>query len=358
MTLRWILTRLLVLTLPLAACDDGGTATEQGAERPHFNLADLPLPKLSDYGFFVGRMADEQPAAGVVPYTVIAPLWADHAGKGRFILLPEGTAADTTEPDQWALPVGSIVIKSFSDSGDLRDPEGSRRLIETRLLIHTANGWTGHTYLWDDAQTEAVRHVPGRQLERTFLDEAGVEQTRPYIVPNTNQCKNCHEIDDTVRTLGLSTRQMSAEQQEKLMAAGVLATAAPAVEPLVAPFGDGPLDRRARSYLDANCSHCHRPGGGGGTSGLTLLATETHPAAFGICKSPVAAGPGAGDRHHDINPGHPEASIMIYRMSSTDPEIKMPEIPNLLVDEAGVALLTAWIAGMTPAGCDRDEANP
>lgn len=347
----------------LAGCDDGGTAaaTDTGVadtgvadagQRPVINLADLPLPKLSDYGFFQGRLADERPAPGVVPYTVIAPLWADHAEKGRFIFLPEGTVMDTTDPDHWALPVGSIVIKSFSDSADLRDLEGTRRLIETRLLIHEDDGWTGHTYLWDAEQTEATRFVPGRHLTRDFIDAAGQPQSKPYIVPNNNQCKNCHELDDSVRVLGLATRQMSLKQQEDLRAAGVLAELPAPIPLLEDPFGDGPLERRARSYLDANCSHCHRPGGGGGTSGLVLLAEETRPSAYGICKSPVAAGPGAGGRIHDITPGDPDASIMIYRMSSTDPEIKMPEIPNLLVDDAGVELIRTWIAALDPPGCN------
>jgi hypothetical protein len=38
-------------------------------------------------------------------------------------------------------------------------------------------------------------------------------------------------------------------------------------------------------------------------------------------------------------------------MASTDPEIKMPELPNLRSDAAGVALIAEWIAGMSPAGC-------
>jgi hypothetical protein len=42
---------------------------------------------------------------------------------------------------------------------------------------------------------------------------------------------------------------------------------------------------------------------------------------------------------------------MIFRMSSTDPEIKMPEIPNLLPDEQGVALISAWIQSLSPSGC-------
>ncbi|MEZ4466610.1 MAG: hypothetical protein R3F43_19725 [bacterium] len=250
-------------------------------------------------------------------------------------------------PDDWQLPVGSVVIKSFSYSKDLRDPEGTRQLIETRLLIHEADGWTGHTYLWDEAQTEAIRHVPGRNLTLSYADEAGAATTRPYIVPNTNQCKNCHEVDDTLRVLGLSSRQILGESRQRFLAEGVLAAEPPAAPALVDPFGDAPGRPRAvvpgRQLQPLSPPRRRRR-----PSGLVLLASETHPSTFGICKSPVAAGPGAGGRTADIVPGHPDQSILIYRMSSTDPEIKMPEIPNLLVDEQGVALISAWIEGMDP----------
>jgi len=54
----------------------------------------------------------------------------------------------------------------------------------------------------------------------------------------------------------------------------------------------------------------------------------------------------------DILPGQPDNSIMVYRISTLDPEIKMPELPNLEVDEAGVALIREWISAMEPVGCD------
>ena len=80
---------------------------------------------------------------------------------------------------------------------------------------------------------------------------------------------------------------------------------------------------------------------------MILLARETHPATYGICKSPIAAGPGAGGRTADIVPGMPDSSIFIYRMESTDPEIKMPEIPNMVSDDFGVELISEWILSLT-----------
>jgi hypothetical protein len=45
-------------------------------------------------------------------------------------------------------------------------------------------------------------------------------------------------------------------------------------------------------------------------------------------------------------PGDPENSIILYRMNSLDPEIKMPELPNRVIDAQGVQLIHDWIAAM------------
>ena len=47
-------------------------------------------PKLSDYEFFEGRMANHNPVPGVIPYDVSAKLFSDYALKSRFIALPKG----------------------------------------------------------------------------------------------------------------------------------------------------------------------------------------------------------------------------------------------------------------------------
>ena len=46
-------------------------------------------PKLSDYGFFEGHMANHNPVPGVMPYDVSAKLFSDYALKSRFVALPK-----------------------------------------------------------------------------------------------------------------------------------------------------------------------------------------------------------------------------------------------------------------------------
>jgi uncharacterized repeat protein (TIGR03806 family) len=326
-------------------------------------LGPPPYERLSDYGFFEGPLAEMTPAEGVVGYTVAAPLWADHAGKGRFMVLPDGETATFTDRDEWTFPLGTTFIKSFYFDLDRREPTGDARIVETRLLVREIEGWQSYIYVWDDEQREAVREVAGIDVQIAYTDADGAAQMQRYIVPDQNTCESCHLRDDEVVLLGPITEQMNLQiehdgqtknQIDLFVELGMLADAPdPAALPKFARPDDetADLDARARGYLHGNCAHCHRPGGGGGPSGLSFLAWEADPATFGVCKIPSAAGAGAGGRSHDIVPGDAEASIVPYRMSTTDSEIKMPELPSLLSDEFGVELITAWIAAMPADDC-------
>lgn len=359
----WRALGIAALAAALSACGEGEETLSPLEVAPSWPPQGMPFDTLSEYGFFEEPMVAMKPRRGVVPYQVASPLWADHADKGRFIVLPDGGQITLGEVEDWSFPVGTVVIKTFYFSLDQREPEGEARVVETRLLILDEEGWKPHTYLWNDAQTEATRVIAGKRVPVAFTDTAGAPAETEYLVPNENQCKSCHERDDTTALLGPNTPQLNREvdtpegrrnQLSWMAELGMFDAPLPdpaALAALPDPRGDAPLDDRARSYLHANCSHCHRPGGGGGPSGLTLLAWEKTPLKNGVCKGSVAAGPGTGGHLYDIVPGAPDESIMIFRMSSTDPEVKMPELPNRIPDAEGIALISAWIAAMDPPGC-------
>jgi len=64
---------------------------------------------------------------------------------------------------------------------------------------------------------------------------------------------------------------------------------------------------------------------------------------------PVAAGRGTGDHLFDIVPGRPDDSILLYRMTSSETGVMMPEQGRSTTHHEGVALIREWIAGWSGA---------
>lgn len=72
---------------------------------------------------------------------------------------------------------------------------------------------------------------------------------------------------------------------------------------------------------------------------------------LGICKRPPAAGGGSCGLTFDVVPGHPELSVLACRVASSDPAVKMPELPQQLVHAEGLDLLRDWISNLPAASC-------
>ena len=295
---------------------------------------------LSEYGFFLDA-AGREPDARVIPYELNTPLYSDGADKLRYIFLPEGaTMTDTGEGGLLDLPVGSAIIKTFAFGGG-----EDQHYIETRLLLHRADGWLALPYKWNEEQTEAKLALVGARMELTRPDG----QTISYQVPNKNQCKQCHVKDDVVTPIGPKSRNLSRGWLAAQASAGRI-EALPAIHDTV-PQWEGRAhnsdkEALARGYLDVNCAHCHQPGGSASNSGLDLRWEQKDTYAVGIRKPPVAAGRGAGGHKVSIAPGDPDASILLYRMSSTEPGVAMPELGRSTNDDDGIAAIRAWIESM------------
>ncbi|WP_217604056.1 SO2930 family diheme c-type cytochrome [Chitinophaga sp. GbtcB8] len=320
---------------------------------------EAPKETLSAYGFFSGNIADQVPVAGIMPYQLNTPLFSDYAEKLRFIQLPKDSVILYDSADVMHLPVGATIIKTFYYPKDFRHPEKGRRLMETRLLQHEPSGWKGLVYIWNDEQTDAFLEVAGDRKPTQFIDHNGHTVSFEYIVPNLNQCKGCHNTNEVMTPIGPTARQLNGDfsyttgrenQLQHWQKAGILkglddVGKAPRV-PVWNDPKSGTLAARARTWLEINCAHCHKPEGPAKTSGLFLTVSEQDPVKIGINKTPVAAGRGAADLQFDIVPGHPERSILVYRMESTDPGIMMPELSRKLTHKEGVELVKAWIREM------------
>jgi hypothetical protein len=105
------------------------------------------------------------------------------------------------------------------------------------------------------------------------------------------------------------------------------------------------LEQRARSWLDANCSSCHRPGTGNRAAFDTRLATPL--ASQGLVYGGVIDDLGI-PYSYLVAPGSPPLSIVWHRAASAGNPIAMPPLAKALVDEAGVELLSAWIQRVDP----------
>ncbi len=290
--------------------------------------------KLTDYGFFASEI-NQIPAPNVTSYRLNTPLWSDGAEKLRFVYIPQGQQAKAQGEGLIDLPVGSALIKTFKFGG---------KLIETRVLLHRADGWVALPYVWDADQQEARLTLGGKRIEL-----AGPQgQPISYAVPNKNQCKECHGVAGAVTPIGPKAYNLSAAWLEGLKKAGKL-DRVPAVTKRIPLWEDrdhADAALAARGYLEANCAHCHNPNGAASNSGLYLGWLESDPIKLGVGKRPVAAGRGSGNLDFDVVPGDAAHSILYYRMASLEGGVAMPELGRSALDPAGMAAVQRWIGEM------------
>ena len=204
---RRVLSKLVLGFLALAFLSGGQVAAEVN-ETALMNAR--PAKLLSEYGLFTDA-AHQAPAEGVVPYTLINPLFTDYAHKYRFVYVPKGRKAAYDNREVMAFPVGSVLVKTFAYPADFRAPEKDIRIIETRLLIHQEKGWNAWAYVWDAELGDAVLKVAGKTLPVSWIDEGGAEQSTNYVVPNKNQCKGCHTLDKAFSPIGPKARNLNRE---------------------------------------------------------------------------------------------------------------------------------------------------
>lgn len=293
---------------------------------------------LSAFGFFDG--GPDKPSSRLIPYSLHTPLFSDYAAKQRFIYLPAGAKPTVDADGKLQFPVGSALIKSF---GYPRN-DGALNVLETRLLLRRADGWVALPYVWRADHSDADLRVGGTRIPVSFRTPSGNSMQISYAVPNKNQCKQCHSSHGAIMPIGPVAQNLVFPRtgDKKAILGNLAVNAETAWDDLKAP-----VSARASAYLRVNCGHCHSPGGSASNSGLFFDKPMTDPAHYGIGKRPVAAGRGSGDDNFVIEPGHPERSILIYRMKSTDPGIAMPELGRSTVHEEGVALLEKWISGLS-----------
>ncbi len=306
---------------------------------------------LSDTGLFEST-SDLKPVRGMIPYSVNVPLWSDHAGKERYLVLPDKGTVEFSEQGAWQFPVGTVVVKHFfmdSTGGEAN----SRMRLETRLLVHGSKGWDGYTYHWNDKQTDAVLMDAAVTLpiEVNTADGATVQN---WYFPSRSDCKACH-TKTAGFVLSINTRQLNrdhdyqerrANQLDTLNAIGVFTKPLPAAADSFEAFPDWtasekPTEKLARAYLDVNCAFCHAPGGPGNSaidlrfhtqlSHTNLVGTEPRGTRF--------SGPPASAL---LMPNRPGDSELVRRIQLRGPG-QMPTFATFKQDAKAVSLIERWI---------------
>ena len=302
-------------------------------------LAKYPK-SLSEYGFYDDSKLGFTPNKELVYYDLDEPLFSDHSEKFRYIYIPDGKAAQATGNGLIEFPVGSAIIKNF---GYMQD--GKMRLIETRLLLRREKEWLALPYVWNEKQDDAVLKLAGARMSVSFTDPKDKKRTIDYAVPNKNQCKECHGVDDgiinSVMPIGPKIRNLTSLSIRRLINKDKLTLNKVYDQPVKIN-----IEEQARAYLDINCAHCHNPKGSASNSGLFLEYEQRNPVSYGIYKRPVAAGRGSGGLEYAIKPGYAEDSIIIHRMKSNDAGVAMPQIGRAITHDEGVELISRWINEM------------
>ena len=305
-------------------------------------VSGAPPSQLSAFGFFDGSA--HRPNGKLISYGLANPLFSDYSEKQRFIYVP-ATSRLSVDPDgKVKFPVGSALIKSFGYRGE----SGKLNILETRLLLKRADGWIALPYVWRADGSEADLKIGGKRIPVSFTTPRGQKLDISYSVPNKNQCKQCHSSNNALEPIGpvWPDLQFRDENAKKALAAR---TSFPRNGLYARPDWTDtslPIQKRAESYLYANCAHCHSRDGAASNSGLYYDEELIDHPNSGYEKRPVAAGQGSGGHDFVVAPGDPDRSILTYRMKSLNPGVAMPELGRATVHAEGVELLEEWIRQM------------
>ncbi|HZL91790.1 MAG TPA: PQQ-dependent sugar dehydrogenase [Pirellulaceae bacterium] len=317
----------------------------------------------------------------------------------------------------WFFPDDAVLVKSFALEEQPGDPS-TRKWVETRFLVKQQNEWVGYSYTWNDEQTDATLvDAAGADREyslRVPRSRAHPDGQRKQVwhYPSRVECMVCHSRAANY-VLGLSEAQMNKEHdyggivdnqlrvleslgmlkvdyrgetiaamKDELKAAGkedkeidrvidqkikssgqrqspgdttMLSRLPENYRKLVDPYdANQPLEARAKSYLHANCSHCHVEAGGGNSQMELEFVTPLAKMRL-VDVLPVHNKFGIEDARL-VAPGHPERSVLLHRVAHRGPNSGgMPQVGTNVVDEAAVKLLREWIAGMREK--DREQVR-
>lgn len=318
---------LFVLTIGLLACAGDGLVLDTDFDIPRTEA--FPT-ELSNYDLFEGEMGRLEPSADVVLFEITSALFTDYAKKQRLVRLPDGEFIQYDGTDAPVFPNGTVLAKTFYFPFDYRDESAGRRIIETRLLVKTDGLWNSAAYVWNDEQTDATLMLSGATTTVEWISDAGETLSANYEIPSEVACVTCHQSNEVAAPLGLSFARLDREverdgtivaQLDYLLDRAVIPALDAGSLGTVAEYTDESesLERRARAYLHANCSHCHQP------NAWSLSAEQGLDFRFSTSLADT---------------GIPDEAAQIGRLLSNQ---RMPYIGTSVPHAEGIALVRAYI---------------
>jgi uncharacterized repeat protein (TIGR03806 family) len=314
--------------------------------------ADGKIPVLLSQTGVFSDTAKRIPSKELIPYELVVAFWSDGADKSRWIALPNGKIAFSAN-GEWRFPPGTVFVKNFDLPTDAANASAKRRL-ETRLLVRdSAGGVYGAVYKWRADGSDADL-LEGSQTEAIAIRSAnGDVHQQSWYYPSRQDCLTCHTAN-AGGVLGVKTRQLnrsftypSGVSDNQLRTWNHLGLFAPGFKDedlrsfaTLASADDASrtLEDRARSYLDANCSQCHRPGG---TVANFDARYDTPLTRQALIDGPVLIDQGI-DHPRVISP-HDIWRSIVYMRANTTGDIKMPPLARETIDQKGMQLLKDWI---------------
>jgi mono/diheme cytochrome c family protein len=250
----------------------------------------------------------------------------------------------------WKFPTGMLWVKHFDMELTRGDPSTRRRL-ETRFLVKTADNVYGITYKWRPDNSDADLVSETGQDEVLTINDHGAIKKQTWHYPSQGECLQCHTAL-AGSTLGFNTWQLNGNgnwagnQIELLAHAGYFSSDSniPDVRSLgayaKADDASASLEWRVRSYLGANCVQCHQPTGGSQGS------FDTRPFipldAAGIINGPLNNTRG-DPRNKVIVPSDLAHSMILERLEGKDAP-RMPPLATSELDPGAHNLIRAWIS--------------
>lgn len=338
-----------------------GFATNAQIKRIIYNTVTngAPLPStLAAAGVFA-NLSNLTPNAGIVPYEINVPFWSDNAIKSRWFSVPNTNLTIGFNPNaNWSFPTGTVWIKHF----ELELTNGvpaSRKRLETRLLVKNVAGTYGVSYRWGNSATNATL-VSEAGLDELFVinEGGGILRTQVWHYPSWVECQACHTSEGGYG-LGFNTAQLNHDfnygsgltnQILALSRAGYFNTSVTNAAGLPAlahaTNANATIEWRARSYLAANCSQCHQPGGS------AQQANWDARISMPLADAGIVNGPLTDDFDNTNNRVIAPLSLinsMLHTRISTRGPRQMPPLASSIVDTQNVALVAQWIGKLTNA---------